>query len=248
MIGFFHLIFRYITYYDACRQLEYKPVKLYLKDIVLDPMPTFATTGSQCYVYFEVTQRGRKDTYVSKHYLSRKGDRNVSLSVNPPLLLSEDVKFEFYTKQKFGEQLWGNSKMKFARSGEKVFHFWLNTFFVDMELEGGLAHDLTASNSIEAGRGQGHVHHASGSSEDSSTDDVPLRPHLPPPSKAASNSSNGVKFVTSEDASSNEQCCHHPLNHTEAANEVSNLIKHASISDDHLLQDRKTRQVNIYFF
>ena len=106
-------------------------------------MPTFATTGSQCYVYFEVTQRGRKDTYVSKHYLSRKGDRNVSLSVNPPLLLSEDVKFEFYTKQKFGEQLWGNSKMKFARSGEKVFHFWLNTFFVDMELEGGLAHDLT---------------------------------------------------------------------------------------------------------
>ena len=143
MIGLFHLIFRYITYYDACRQLEYKPVKLYLKDIVLDPMPTFATTGSQCYVYFEVTQRGRKDTYVSKHYLSRKGDRNVSLSVNPPLLLSEDVKFEFYTKQKFGEQLWGNSKMKFARSGEKVFHFWLNTFFVDMELEGGLAHDLT---------------------------------------------------------------------------------------------------------
>ena len=208
-------------------------------------MPTFATTGSQCYVYFEVTQRGRKDTYVSKHYLSRKGDRNVSLSVNPPLLLSEDVKFEFYTKQKFGEQLWGNSKMKFARSGEKVFHFWLNTFFVDMELEGGLAHDLTASNSIEAGRGGqgGHVHHASGSSEDSSTDDVPLRPHLPP-SKAASNS-NGVKFDEKHQGS-NEVSCHHPLNHTEAANEVSNLIKHASISDDHLLQDRKTRQVNIY--
>ena len=241
----FSLFCRYITYYDACRQLEYKPVKLYLKDIVLDPMPTFATTGSQCYVYFEVTQRGRKDTYVSKHYLSRKGDRNVSLSVNPPLLLSEDVKFEFYTKQKFGEQLWGNSKMKFARSGEKVFHFWLNTFFVDMELEGGLAHDLTASNSIEAGRGQGgHVHHASGSSEDSSTDDVPLRPHLPPPSKAASNS-NGVKFDEKHQGS-NEVSCHHPLNHTEAANEVSNLIKHASISDDHLLQDRKTRQVNIY--
>jgi len=205
-------------------------------------MPTFATTGSQCYVYFEVTQRGRKDTYVSKHYLSRKGDRNVSLSVNPPLLLSEDVKFEFYTKQKFGEQLWGNSKMKFARSGEKVFHFWLNTFFVDMELEGGLAHDLTASNSIEAGRGQGgHVHHASGSSEDSSTDDVPLRPHLPP-SKAASNS-NGVKFDEKHQGS-NEVSCHHPLNHTEAANEVSNLIKHASISDDHLLQDRKTRQID----
>ena len=157
------------------------------------------------------------------------GDRNVSLSINPPLLLSEDVKFEFSTRQKFGEQLWGhNSKIKFAR-GEKVFHFWLNTFFVDMELEGGLAHDLTASNSIEAGKG--HVHHASGSSEDSSTDDVPLqRPQMTSEMKTTSAASNGVKFASTTVS-------------TDEATEVTNLVKHASISDDHLLQDRKTRQV-----
>ena len=160
--------------------LKYKPVKLYLKDIVLDPMPNFS--NAQSYVYFEVTQRGRRETYVSRHILCRKNERTVSLSVNPPLLLSEDVKIEFISKPKFGETFFGKTKpMQNLAKGEKMFHFWLNTFFVDMELDGGLAHDLTETGPIGDGRGGPggplhHVHHASGSSEDSSADDIPLRP------------------------------------------------------------------------
>jgi hypothetical protein len=33
-----------------------------------------------------------------------------------------------------------NSKM--WRKSSKEFHFWLNTFFVDAEMNGGLAHDI----------------------------------------------------------------------------------------------------------
>ena len=92
---------------------------------------------------------------------------------------------------------------------------------------------------VEAGGGpKGHVHHASGSSEDSSTDDVLCPPHH---HQAAVSNSNGVKFAADEETI---QCCHNPDN-SSSSSEVSNLIKHASISDDHLLQDRKTRQVFI---
>ena len=57
--------FSYITYYDAMNSkgLKYKPVKLYLKDIVLDPMPNFSST--QLYAYFQMTQRGCRETGVS---------------------------------------------------------------------------------------------------------------------------------------------------------------------------------------
>lgn len=213
------------------RGLEYKPVKLYLKDIVLDPAPTFST--GQSYISLEVTYRGRKEPYVSKHFLCRKHDRNVSLSINPPLLLSEDVKFEFSTKAKF--EVFGQKVGK----PDKAFHFWLNTFFVDMELDGGLAHDLTDTNPIEA---QGHVHHASGSSEDSSTDDIPLKP--------PGGASNGLCVTFREPANGNQAlrqtsvpvttCSNGPAGDT---SEVTNLVKLTSISDDHLLQDRRTRQV-----
>lgn len=84
------------------RGLEYKPVKLYLRDIVLDPAPNF--TG-QTNVFVEVTQRGRREPYISKHVACRKNDRSVSISINPPLLLSEDVKFEFSSKPKFDIKL-----------------------------------------------------------------------------------------------------------------------------------------------
>jgi hypothetical protein len=242
---------RYISYYDAMslRGLDYKPVKLYLTDIVLDPMPSFVT-ASQCYIYFEVKQQGRTHPYESKCYVSRKGDRNVFLKVDPPLLLSEDVKFEFSTKPHL-DQIFKSQSAKIIKwhKGDKVFHFWLNTFFVDIELDGSLAHDLTVRNPIE----NNHVHHASGSSEDSS-EDFPLKASS---SVHVSNGGGGgggggggpgVKFAVDNNSSVVASCpasrqtsvlSHQSSNDSE----LTNLVKHASISDDHLLQDRKARQV-----
>jgi len=207
---------RYITYYDTIRRRsqEYKPVKLYLKDIVLDPMPNFSAS-SQYYIYFEVRQRGRKP-YEYKLTPARKGDRNVSLSINPPLLLSEDTKFEFYYKAKYETHIFNaNSKLQKWAKGEKAFHFWLNTFFVDMEIEGCLAHDLTGSNPIEASGS--HVHHASGSSEDSSAEDVPLRASM---------------------ASTNGGGHHHDMVGDSIGNNSTNsaIQKQVSTSDDYLLR------------
>ena len=51
-----------------------KSVKHYLKNIVLDPMPYFLNT--QSYMYFEVTQKGRRETYVSGRILCWK-NKNV---------------------------------------------------------------------------------------------------------------------------------------------------------------------------
>jgi len=250
---------RYITYYDAMNRegLKYKPVKLYLKDIVLDPMPNFS--NGQSYVYFEVTQRGRREPYVSRHFLCRKNDRTVSLSVNPPLLLSEDVKFEFNSKPKFGETFFGKNvkPMQNLAKGEKMFHFWLNSFFVDMVLDkNNLAHDLTETGPIDGHR---HVHHASGSSEDSSADDIPLKPvaNGHPVSHVSFRESSRENLTSLRQTSvpvtgSTVNCA----GNTTAAStgggsssdslEVTNLIKHASISDDHLLQDRRSRQTETF--
>jgi hypothetical protein len=69
----------------------------------------------------------------------KRVDRQVRLEVDPPLLISDDVKIEFMTKPRL-DFVGLNSKM--WRKSSKEFHFWLNTFFVDAEMNGGLAHDI----------------------------------------------------------------------------------------------------------
>ena len=218
------------------RGLEYKPLKLYLKDIVLNGLPNFT---SQTYISVEVKQRGRRDPYVSRGVLTRKGDQTATLSINPPLLLSEDVKFEFFAKPQsffFGsnQKLQKNFQNNFPVKPNELFHFWLNTFFVDMVLEGGLAHDLTGDDPIlrKPTGSQAHVHHASGSSEDSSADDLPL-----------TGARNG-HHVTFENNSAFRQTSVPVTDQSKLnAENLSNLIKHASISDEHLLQEKRGRQV-----
>ncbi len=238
---------RYITYYDTTirRELSYKPVKLYLRYIVLDPVPNF---NSQVYIQFTVKQRRREKDYESKMYsLPRRTDhRQYQMAVEPPLLLSEDVKIEFTTKPRFGDIFGQHSKkIQQLAKGDKAFHFWLNTFFVDQELQGSLAHDLTASNPIATSTDGSndslshHVHHASGSSEDS--DDVPLM-HSNIVTFALG-SGSGCDDRGSSGGSNPASRQNSVLSSTTTAEETTNLMKHASISDDYLLQERRG-QVN----
>lgn len=139
---------RYINYYERMLKtphLKYQPVYLYLRTLVLDPVPNFNTVPfggavDSCYLQFTVTQRLRPQPYVSEWYLIRRGDRQSCLEVDPPLLLREDVKIEFHVKPRVDI-----IKPKFMQS-KKEFHFWLNTFFVDSEFGfsgmTGLAHQV----------------------------------------------------------------------------------------------------------
>jgi len=139
---------RYINYYERMLKtphLKYQPVYLYLRTLVLDPVPNFNTAPfggavDSCYLQFTVTQRLRVQPYVSEWYLIRRGDRQSCLEVDPPLLLREDVKIEFHVKPRVDI-----IKPKFMQS-KKEFHFWLNTFFVDSEFGfsgmTGLAHQV----------------------------------------------------------------------------------------------------------
>jgi len=100
--------------------------------------------ANDCLLMFEVSQRRRSKTYESPWFVVKRVDRQVRLEVNPPLLISDDVKIEFYTKPKL-DFVGLNSKM--FRKPNKEFHFWLNTFFVDSDMSGGLAHDILTEDS-----------------------------------------------------------------------------------------------------
>lgn len=210
---------RYITYYDTMlrQNLHYEPVKLYLRYLVLDPVPAFSNVGNDCYLQFEVKQR-RHPPYESRWYAIKKNERQVSLQIEPPLLLEEDVKIEFSTKPRLDTLLGGIAiKAKFPKS-EKVFHFWLNSYFVDKQLEGGLAHDHASH----------HLHHASGGSSEDSDFEV----------LKSNKNGTSVSFADNDSANIRQTSL---LEAGLASKDVdlSNLMKHASISDDHLLQDRQ---------
>ena len=109
-------------------------------------MPNF-TASSQYNIYFEVRQRSRERVYEYRlhpgmyffspnrvisvnfsckianffSYTARKGDRNVCLNINPPLLLTEDTKFEFFTKAKYESHIFNaNSRLqKWANNNNK---------------------------------------------------------------------------------------------------------------------------------
>ena len=71
----------------------------------------------------------------------KRTDRQVRLEVEPPLLISDDVKIEFFTRPRLD---YVGLHPKLWKKGSKEFHFWLNTFFVDADMNGGLAHDILA--------------------------------------------------------------------------------------------------------
>jgi len=96
---------------------------------------------NDCFLTFVVYTPNRSIPYESRCYIMKRTDRQVRLEVEPPLLVSDDVKIEFFTRPRLD---YVGLHPKLWRKGNKEFHFWLNTFFVDAEMNGGLAHDILA--------------------------------------------------------------------------------------------------------
>ncbi len=253
---------RYINYYSSIirDRLVYSPVKLYLQELVIDPIPAFGMPGTnEFYLQFELRQSGKSDDkpFVSPEYLVRKGDRQVRLEVNPPLLICGDVKIEFSSKIKLLDNLgnfranWKNFKLGHTN---KEFHFWFNTFFVDSPFSSDLSHSVTArspSCSVEeddhsadvAGNSSSHEGLIMRESIDSSDGGRLL---AAPSNGAATGGVYQNRGLRSYPAPERHASCAGGGAPTtdagrledETAESLTNLLKSTSISHDHLLREK----------
>ncbi|XP_011304518.1 phosphatidylinositol 3,4,5-trisphosphate 3-phosphatase and dual-specificity protein phosphatase PTEN isoform X1 [Fopius arisanus] len=108
---------RYVGYYATLVQesLNYQPITLILRKILLDPVPIF--NGGQGYLHFVIWE-SEKRIFSSETIEVRKGMPSISISIDHNVPLTGDIRVDFF-----------NKKPKMKRK-EKMFHFWFNTFFV----------------------------------------------------------------------------------------------------------------------
>jgi len=140
---------RYVDYYAAMisEGLQYNPVKMYLTSIVIDPLPQLGLGQHEGYIQFEVRQTSVRP-FVSDVYLVKRTDGRINIELQNPLLIVGDVKIDFTQKIKLDIlNLSGRPRYVSNVPNGKLFHFWVNTFFIDQQRSSLLTHDSTVSTS-----------------------------------------------------------------------------------------------------
>lgn len=138
---------RYVDYYATMTQswrqpgpesLQYNPVKMYLTSIVIDPLPQMGRGQQEGFIQFEV-QQTCVAPYLSEVYQVRRNDGRINIDLPTPLLIVGDIKIEFQQKLKL-DILNLSQRPRYVGNG-KLFHFWVNTFFIDQQRTSSLTHD-----------------------------------------------------------------------------------------------------------
>jgi len=144
---------RYVDYFatklSRGLQFEYSPVKMFLTNIVIEPPPHIGFGHHSAHLQFQVSQP-LVPPYLSEVYTVNLSKKKVILTMNTPLLLSGDVKISFSQKLNM-DLLHLSAKPKFISNipHGKLFHFWFNTFFVDLQQSTPLSHDLAKASGTE---------------------------------------------------------------------------------------------------
>ncbi|XP_065185590.1 phosphatidylinositol 3,4,5-trisphosphate 3-phosphatase and dual-specificity protein phosphatase PTEN-like isoform X2 [Sycon ciliatum] len=130
---------RYVKYYEhfVRHSLTYSPCTLLLHKLIFEGIPTLS--GSGCSAQFTIRQAKVK-IYTSRVYEADRDKGDFSeLELVPPTPVCGDIKIEFFHAPRYRT--------------EKMFHFWLNTFFVNHNCldDGGIStHAVRASASSSA--------------------------------------------------------------------------------------------------
>eukprot|EP00055_Hartaetosiga_balthica_P009240 m.36374 g.36374 ORF g.36374 m.36374 type:complete len:375 (-) comp6665_c0_seq1:81-1205(-) len=105
---------RFVHYYGkyVCDKTPYEPRMLMMKRIVLKGIPDF--NNGTCTPQFSIKQVNFKSSWFEG---INRDDREAPLTLPQPLPLCGDVKIEFIHKKSTGK--------------EKMFHLWINTFFIE---------------------------------------------------------------------------------------------------------------------
>lgn len=135
---------RYVDYFSTkiSRGLEYSPTKLMLEAIILEPPPHVGFGNHECHLQFSVIQHFHAP-FQSEIHSTSWNDSKVVLKLSSPLALSGDVKISF--NQKMSVDLFRNKPTKFISTvpHSKLFHFWVNTFFINKNLTSELTHRIS---------------------------------------------------------------------------------------------------------
>jgi len=204
---------RYVDYYAAMmhEKLQYNPVKMYLTSIVIDPLPQLASLGQlEGYIQFEVRQTSVRP-FSSDVYLVKRTDGRINIELQNPLLIVGDVKIDFTQKIKLDiMNIMG--RPRYVSNG-KLFHFWVNTFFIDQHRSTHLTHDSTVSvprpqptlQASAAAESKSRSAHNSGSTPEAGPSPLPPPRKLGPSLSSGDPRSRDVSAVHTEDPDQGER-------------------------------------------